>query len=264
MTEKRLSYPSPIIIVGIGEMAGVFARGFLRAGYPVYPITRNMDMATVSQAIATPELVLIAVAEADVQQVLNELPENWRNTPVLLQNELLPTDWLQHGLDTATVISVWFEKKPGHDFKVIVPSPAFGQHAQTLEKALGALSIPVQILDSSDALLFELVRKNLYILTSNIAGLRVGGTVSQLWAEHQALARAVAEDIYQIQTQLCGQSLDFEALLQAMVLAFEGDPEHKCMGRSAPVRLARALQYADKFDLAVPTLRAIQAENVPQ
>ena len=31
----------PIVLVGIGEMGGVFARAFLRAGHPVYPVNRS-------------------------------------------------------------------------------------------------------------------------------------------------------------------------------------------------------------------------------
>jgi len=31
----------PIVIIGIGELGGVFARAFLYAGYPVYPVTRG-------------------------------------------------------------------------------------------------------------------------------------------------------------------------------------------------------------------------------
>ena len=45
-----------------------------------------------------------------------------------------------------------------------------------------------------------------------------------------------------------------------MLEAFAGDPEHRCMGRSAPARLARALKQADEAGLPVPTLRAIRKE----
>ncbi len=31
----------PVVIVGLGEMGSVFARGFLRAGYPVVPVVRG-------------------------------------------------------------------------------------------------------------------------------------------------------------------------------------------------------------------------------
>ena len=34
-----------IVIVGLGELGGVFARGFLRTGYPVYPLTRAINIA---------------------------------------------------------------------------------------------------------------------------------------------------------------------------------------------------------------------------
>ena len=50
-----------------------------------------------------------------------------------------------------------------------------------------------------------------------------------------------------------------DELIAAMLKAFAGDPDHGCMGRSAPARLARALQQADAAGLAIPRLRAIAA-----
>ena len=46
-----------------------------------------------------------------------------------------------------------------------------------------------------------------------------------------------------------------------MLEAFEGDPEHNCMGRSAPARLARALSQADAAALPVETLREISQKT---
>ena len=46
-----------------------------------------------------------------------------------------------------------------------------------------------------------------------------------------------------------------------MLTAFEGDPEHNCMGRSAPARLARAIRQADAAGLDVPRLREIAASQ---
>ena len=247
----------PIVIVGIGEMAGVFARGLLRAGNPVYPVTRAVGIDPVAAAVPDPEAVLVAVAEGDLDAALAALPELWRGRAILLQNELLPRDWERHGL-TPTVISAWFEKKPGQDFKVVVPSPAWGLHAGLLAEALGTLGIPVEVLDSEDELLFELVRKNLYILTTNIAGLETNGTVQELREHHAVLMREVANDVLSIQESLTGTDLPAERLVEAMLAAFDGDPRHKCMGRSAPARLARALAQADAAGLAVPTLRRIQ------
>lgn len=249
----------PVIVIGLGEIGAVFARGFLRLGHPVYPVIRDMQLEKVWASYPDPELVILAVGEADLQQTLTELPEAWRSKTVLLQNELLPGDWQQQHIQNPTVISIWFEKKQGQDSKVIMPSPAYGPHAELLEKALGSIDIPVKRLQNEDQLLHELVLKNVYILTTNIAGLKTGGSVGELWSQHQALARDIATDVISIQEKLTGQSLDNAALIDGMVSAFNADPAHKCMGRSAPARLQRALQIADSFKLEVPHLRAIQS-----
>jgi len=248
----------PVVIIGMGEMAGVFARGFLRSGYPVTPVTREMDMQAIANQISDPELVLVAVAEADVQNVLSRIPDTWKHCLVLLQNELLPIDWTQHQLNP-TVISVWFEKKKGQDYKVLIASPVYGEKAALLVKILASIDIAARELGSADALLFELVVKNVYILTTNIVGLKVGGTVSELWEKHAPLANAVANEIIQLQSKLSGQSFDSEQLIKAMLVAFEGDPNHNCMGRSAPVRLQRALQLAKQFNLKLPVLNEINS-----
>ncbi|WP_419603410.1 hypothetical protein [Thiolapillus sp.] len=247
-----------IVLVGIGEMGGVFARGFLRLGHHVYPVTRNQDLEAAAQEIPAPEAVLIAVGEKDLPQILEKLPDAWREKIVLLQNELLPADFAH--LPQATVISVWFEKKPGMDYKVIIPSPCFGPKAALVRDALGHLDIPVRILASEEELLFELVVKNLYILTTNIAGLKTGGNVEELWSEHEDIARKVANDVIDLQESLTGKTFDREALISAMLRAFEGDPEHKCMGRSATARLERAMNHAREQDIDLPTLAQLASE----
>jgi hypothetical protein len=105
------------------------------------------------------------------------------------------------------------------------------------------------------------VRKNVYILTTNIAGLVVGGTVDTLWNQHQSLARAVAADIMDIQDWLTGQKNDRAKLISGMVAAIEGDLQHRCMGRSAPARLSNAIRLADEAGLAVPKLRDIYQQT---
>jgi len=250
----------PVICVGVGEMGGVFVRGLLKTGYPLIPVTRDMDMNTVAQEVPDPEAVLVSVAEKDIDNVLATIPGAWRDRLVLLQNELLPNDWKKHGINNPTVISVWFEKKPGQDFKVLIPSPVYGPHAQMIVDAMSALGIPTKLLDSDEQLLQELVLKNVYILTTNIAGLEAGGTVSQLWARCEKLARQVADEVMDIQAHLTGQDLDREALIKGMLAAFDGDPEHNCMGRSASARLERALKIADGAGLAVRKMREIHSQ----
>lgn len=250
-----------VVVIGMGEMGGVFARGLLRAGYPVYPITRNMDIEAEATKIPEPAMVLLAVAEGDLHQGMASIPEKWRDKLALLQNELLPTDWINAGFQQPTVISVWFEKKKGQDVKVLIPSPAYGSSAAILVEALSALDIPSRIVNSAQAMQDELVLKNVYILTTNIAGLECGGTVEQLWNEHQDLARTVANEVMDIQETLVDAKVDREKLIQGFVEAINGDLEHKCMGRSAPARLQRALGLADKAGLAVTKMREIQSKQ---
>jgi len=253
---------APVILIGIGEMGGVFARGLLRCGYPVYPVTRQDDLTETARQLPSPELVLVAVAENDLHAVLEKIPATWFQRIALVQNELLPGDWQQYGFTQPTVISVWFEKKKGQDVKVLIPSPVYGPQAKVLRHCLDSLDIPVRVLADDNALLFELVLKNVYIVTTNCAGLVTGGTVSELWSQHRELAEAIAREVIQIQESLTGQSLPVDKLIAGMLEAFDGDPDHGCMGRSAPARLTRALLQADAAGLEVPRLREIAASRL--
>lgn len=253
---------NPVVVIGIGEIGSVFARGFLKTGHPVIPVNRGADFEQVAAVYPHPELVLLAVGENDLAASLAGLPEIWSSKMVLVQNELLPRDFTH--LSSPTVVSIWFEKKKGQDSKPIMPSPVFGPKSEIIEAALAAVDIPVVELDDAKQLEFELVAKNLYILTTNIAGIRTGGTVASLWQQHEAFARAVAADVIELQEGLTGHTFDRDALLARMLAAFAGDTEHKCMGRSATARLKRALDYADRLQLEVPTLREVDAVDLPQ
>ncbi len=250
----------PVVIIGMGEMGGVFARGLLRVGCPVYPITRAMNLRNAVQEIPDPQLVLVAVGETDLHRVLSAMPKHWQNKLGLLQNELLPRDWEAYGYQQVTAISVWFEKKAGQDAKVLIPSPIYGPHAALLSAALHSLHIANRLLPNAQDLTFELVCKNVYILTTNITGLETGGNVQQLWQKHRELAREVAREVILIQQHLTGCHFIAEDLISGMVAGMEGDPEHQCMGRSAPARLQRALEHADDAGLAVPVLRRIHQQ----
>lgn len=252
----------PIVVIGTGEMSGVFTRGFLKLGYPVFPVSRDTDMEKMAKALTAPALVLVAVGEADLHPVLEKIPGEWRDCLALLQNELLPRDWKAYGLQEPTVISVWFEKKKGQDYKVLIPSPTYGAGAPILEKALAALDIPTWEVGSHDAITYELVRKNVYILTTNITGLELppGTDVDAMWSDHQDLAREIANEVMDIQEWLTGKAFDRQKLIEGMVEGIQGDLEHKCMGRSAPARLKRNLGFADEAGLAVPKLRSIAAK----
>ncbi len=249
----------PIVVLGIGELGSVFARAFLKNNYPVYPITRVTDINELKASI-DPELILVCTAEGDLQSALSSIPSDWKDRVAMMQNELLPRDWESHNFTNPTVISVWFEKKKGMDSKVLISSPAYGVKAQTLCDSLALIDIPAHVVADENELLFELVLKNLYILTTNIAGLAIepGANVDDLRNNHLSLMRDVSKDVLTLQAQLTEQFFNEEQLEQGMIKAFEGDLTHGCMGRSAPSRLDRALELANKFNLEVATLQKIK------
>lgn len=249
---------APVVVIGMGEIGAVFARGFLKTGHPVFPLLRGDSFDELQQKIEMPAAVILAVAEGDLQATLKQIPQQWLSVLVLLQNELLPRDWETLAVEP-TVISIWFEKKKGQDSKVIIPSPVYGALSQLVHDSLASLDIAVKMLADKEALLSELVVKNLYILTSNISGLEVGGNVGELWEQHRNVANLVIDDVLLIQEKLTGENLDKSRLVDLMLQAFEGDPQHKCMGRSAPARLQRALDQAKEFGLELKKLPTIKS-----
>lgn len=252
-----------IVVIGLGQLGRVFAGGFLRASHVVVPVNRGDDMDIVAARHPDPALVLVAVAEPDLHAVLSALPPQWKNRIGLIQNELLPRDWIQHGIADPTVIPVWFEKKKGIDAKPLLPSPVFGPASEIVLSALRALELPCSRIANQDELLYELVRKNLYILTTNIAGLRTGGKVGDLWHQHRDFVLAIEDEILDIQDWLTGQKNDRAHLIRGLVEAIEADPAHLCTGRSAPARLERALAHADEAGLPVPILREVREMTRP-
>ena len=243
-----------VVVIGLGELGALFAEGFLRTGHTVVPILRG----TAPGGIREPELCLVAVAEADLDAALASLPQAWRTRVGLLQNELLPEQWQRHAIETPTVAVVWFEKKPGRLVKELLPTEVFGPRAELVAGALERLGLSVRRLESEADLVRALVVKNLYILTTNIAGLVTRGTVAELFSERRDLALAVFDDVLEIQLRLAGATFERDALLAEVERAVAADPEHQATGRSAPARLARALANADRLGVAAPALREIR------
>jgi len=250
----------PVAIIGIGELGSVFARAFLHAGHPVYPVTRGMDISDTLTQIPAPALTLLAVTEKDLPGVLRQILPGSRENVGLLQNELLPGVWLSNGVVSPTVISVWFEKKKGMDTKALRPSPVYGPQAALIVDSLEGIGLPCRRLSNEDELLFELVVKNVFVYMINICGLKTGGTTGTLWTEHSELARQVANEIIDLQEAVTATSFSRSGLMKGVAAGIKGDPEHKCMGRSAPGRLTRFISMADQAGVRAASIRAIQAE----
>ena len=249
------------MIIGMGELGEIFARGFLKLGYPVYPVLRSMQLSTVVSAIPDPELVLLAVGEEDLHSQLDILPEDWRDRLAFLQNELLPRDWHRHDIVDPTVIVVWFDKKKGRPFKALLPSYVSGPKAALITSSLQIIDVPCREI-SREQHLYEMIRKNLYILTVNIAGLKMspGSTVNKLWADYREMTEILVKELLDIQEWLVQGKLPRDKLLSGMLEAFSADPEHICRGRTAPERLNRVLKFASLAGISVPMLQAISIE----
>ncbi len=64
---------APVVLIGVGELGGVFARGLLRTGNPLYPVHRDTNIQVVADTVRTPSLVLLTVAEDHLHAVLKVL-----------------------------------------------------------------------------------------------------------------------------------------------------------------------------------------------
>jgi hypothetical protein len=250
-----------IVIIGMGELGELFAHSFLKSGYPVYPVLRGMSLAAVAAEVPDPELVLLAVGENELHPELESLPECWHDRLALLQNELLPRDWQRHGLVDPTVIVVWFDKKKGRPFTALLPSYIAGPKATLITQALQLIEVPCCEV-TSEKLLYELVRKYLYILTVNIGGLRLlaGSTVDELWNDHRQFTKTLVKELLDIQEWLVQSQLPRDRLMTGLLEGFDADPKHICRGRTATERLHRILNYASQAGIKAPMLEEIAKE----
>ncbi|MEM6960576.1 MAG: hypothetical protein AAF550_02390 [Myxococcota bacterium] len=249
------------VVVGLGQMGAVFAHGLLRIGQSVHPVNRGSCLSELASRweddeAAKPSVVVLSVSEDALDDVLSSIPAAVQDRLVLLQNELLPHRWKRHQL-SPTVAVVWFEKKSNTGLRQIVPTKVFGAQAGVVKKVLCSIGIEVIAQESHDGLVGALVAKNLYILTSNIAGIMVEGTVSGLLHAHRTLAEDVAAEVLALQQRRCTEALDAALALECMWEAFERDPEHRCRGRSAPERLRRALEQGAQLGVELPVLTRI-------
>jgi hypothetical protein len=166
---------------------------------------------------------------------------------------------MSHDIENPTVISVWFEKKKGMEYKVLISSRVYGPRAKLISDSLCSIHIPCSVLTGEDELLYELVRKNVFVFTLNIAGLVLeeGTTTQTLWEKHNELALSIANEVIDAQEWLTGATFRRQRLIDGFEEGIRGDPNHKCKGRAARWRLARMIAAADKAGLRIPRTRAI-------
>ncbi len=261
---------APIFVIGLGQLGVAFSEGFLKLGFTVVPLLRGDSIQAAVSDHGSPELILVAVGEDDLSQVLSQVPKDLHGSLVLLQNELRPSVWLKHIPDAQpTVVIVWFEKKPGRVAQPVLPSVIYGAKSTVIMDAFDKMQLPARTIASNVELSHELSMKNLYILGLNLAGLVTRGQAGELLSEHETFFSQVCEELISLEQAALALIpdgpfsriiLNASALKEDLRAAILADPRHGCAGRSAPRRLERTLVLAEALDLSIPTIAALRSK----
>lgn len=267
----------PIVVVGVGQIGAVLVDGLQRLGRDVVPVRRGE--AGRLDGIEDAEVVMVCVAEDDLDTAVASVPPRLRPRIGLVQNELVPATWRAIGLEAPTVAVVWFEKKAGRDAIALLPTPVAGPAARTVVDALRAVDLPAEPIEAGAPLTRALVAKNLYILVGNLAGMAAGRagvapggvpwpsgvtTMGMLLADHRGFVRALGAEILAVDRARMGAAdaalVDEHDAWSTVEAAVAADPAHGCRGRSAPARLARTLARARAAQLPTPILDALAGD----
>lgn len=250
-----------VVVVGKGQLGQTFSLGFLKNHMTVIPLLRSDSPHDLFSRVPNPEFVLLTTGEADLGPAIKSLPPSWRDRLGLVQNELLPHHWQESHVISPTIIIVWFEKKSNRALRPLLPTVLYGPHATLVAKSLATLEVPTRIAQTELEALEALVAKNVYILTTNIAGIEVNDTVDELWTNHRHLAQSLMEETVKIQERQIQMALDHSKIFAQVREALAADPQHQCRGRTALDRMNRALETATLLHLDTPTISRIQKES---
>lgn len=249
----------PIVIFGLGQLGTFFAEAFLRLGYPIVPALRQSSFSEGEASSLDPELVIVAVREDDLTEVLEKLPKAWQGRVLLLQNELRPSAWTP--LAEPTLCIVWFERKEGARPTVVLPSILAGPKASLVKTALDEMDIPNHVAEESE-LHAALCLKNLYILGLNFAGLELGGPAGDLVGPHRSAFESLALELLRVETALFDHPFDENQLWSDLNDAISAEPNHATRGRTALRRLERTIQHARARSVPTPILDALAQKHL--
>lgn len=256
-----------LVVYGLGELGQLYGAAALRAGIRVTPITRADEPKRVLSGFALDVPVLVAVGEADLDDVLSSLGQARGQATILLQNELFPSAWRQHEMNP-TVLVPWLMKKRGTPLLVARPSPVFGLHAELVVALHRALDVPVLNLRDAQALHQALVDKYAFILTVNALGLLRDRTLGMWLQEDPLRVDALAREAAQLGAALCEQGvaaspapgaagLDLSLSVAAVIEAMRALSAVGARGRTAAARVARAREHGARLGLGLPELARV-------
>jgi hypothetical protein len=179
---------------------------------------------------------------------------------LLLQNELFPPLWQRHQL-TPSVMVPWFLKKQGQPLLVARSTPVYGQHAPLIQAWHSAAGLEVELLSSEPALAQALVDKYTFILTINALGLARDISLAEWLTRDPELVATLASELSTLGARLCERPADVAQAVLATRQGVAAMGAIKARGRSAQVRVARALGHAARLGVELPTLRALGVDR---
>lgn len=248
------------IVVGLGELGLLFARGALKSGHAVYPVRRqSADYQRVSSDVAFGVPTLIAVGESQMLPALSGLVGREEDV-ILVQNELFPRVW-EPQVENPTVAVVWTAAKPGIPLLCGKETVVYGKHAEWFAKIHEPLGLQARATVDIEELHAELVAKYAFILTINVLGLVHDVTVGELFSSFRTEADELLVDAIRIAELQLGHEVADDAVIDSVLEASQGLAAMPAKGRSAVSRLARAREIACEAKLSVSSLDAI-AEKV--
>ena len=249
-------------IVGMGQLGRVLGEGLLCSGWTVTAFRRHeRDYDSVNPV----DMAVIATGEDDLGQELSSVPSSWLNSKtVLLQNELLPTQWESRSVVDPTIFIVWFSKKPGEVIREYRPSLLHGPLSKEISIAMNSVGVKTELLENNSELITALVVKNTYIWAQNIVSIALKDPLaSSVLAKYRGVLDSVIDEVISVQESSIGQSLDRSLIIKEVIEVISKDADKKLGGRVARARLERLVKLATSIDVAVPTLFEIKARLSP-
>ncbi|MCA9562416.1 MAG: hypothetical protein KC561_02960 [Myxococcales bacterium] len=241
-----------MITIGPGQLGRLFSGGALRLGMTVIPATRATGVAPALAQSAAGNPILVTVGEAALMEVLASLPSDRRKDVILVQNELLPAELAELGVEPTYAV-VWTSVKPGQPIQVGARTGLFGEHAGLMARIHETLDLPFTLLQSASALKGELSAKYALILTINALGMAEDLRLDQWLERDPDLVRAVVEDAMTLGGRLLGDG-EVDGDVDLVVSALQNLGPIRARGRSAPARVERASQDAARLALALPAI----------
>jgi hypothetical protein len=246
-----------MIVLGVGELGRLFAGAALAEGLHVTPITRGVTPAHVLAGRPPHVPILVAVGEDALERALDSLPAARRDDAVLVQNELWPSVWQSRGFRPSLMLP-WVLQKPGLPRTVVGTTPVFGAHAAMLGALCARLSLPCVGITEREVPQ-ALADKYTFILVINALGCWRDELLGRFLTDAQPQIAALCQEASALSAALLDAPLDPVRSHRLTLDAMEAMASMRARGRTASLRVDRALGHAATHGLNVPALRACRA-----